>query len=157
MKLMGLLLLVAACGGIGLIQARKLRERVVFLEDFRRFLTAAESAIVYGRMPVGELVCSFRREMPLLEDCARLLEQGMPFPRAWREVSRQAGPDRELVQGFGLGLGATGLDGQLSHLRLYQELTQNRLAEARSGCEKKGKLYRQLGFLGGAALALTLW
>ena len=81
----------------------------------------------------------------------------MPFPRAWREVSRQAGLDRALVQGFGLGLGATGLDGQLSHLRLYQELTENRLAEARTGCEKKGKLYRQLGFLGGAALALTLW
>ena len=157
-NLVGLLLLAAACAGIGLAESRKLRDRAVLLESFRKFLTVAEAEIHYGLVPVGELVLSCRQQGPLLEDCARRLEQGSRFPEAWQgAVKRWGGPDQAFLAEFCRGLGATGLEGQLSHFQLYRELARTRLEEARRDQEKKGKLYRQLGVFGGLALALVLW
>ena len=135
---------MAACAGIGLAESHKLTARAEFLEDFRRFLTASQAEIQYGLVPVRELVLSIQEEMPLLKNCAGRLLAGESFPKAF------------LLE-FGKGLGTTGLEGQMAHVRLYQELTDTRLMQARKNCEKKGKLYRQLGLLGGAALALVLW
>ncbi len=156
--MLGLLLLTAACAGIGLAESHKLTARAEFLEDFRRFLTASQAEIQYGLVPVRELVLSFQEEMPLLKNCAGRLLAGESFPKAWKQaVQEQGGDDKAFLLEFGKGLGTTGLEGQMAHVRLYQELTDTRLMQARKNCEKKGKLYRQLGILGGAALALVLW
>lgn len=155
---MGLLLLAAACAGIGLAESRKLSDREKQLEGFLRFLTAAQAEIRYSFLPVGEVVISHRHSIPLLEACARLLEEGKPFQQAWKQASQTAGrKDAGFFQAFGRELGTTDMEGQMSHLQLYRELTAARLKEASGDREKKGRLYRQLGIFGGIALALVLW
>lgn len=158
MKLLGLISLMAACAGIGLVESHKLKERTVFLEGFIAFLNYSESHIRYGMCPVQELIFSCRRQLPVLEACAGYLEEGLAFPQAWsRSANEKGGKDSKLIREFGFGLGVTDLEGQLTHIRLYQKLTADRLRQAQDCLEKKGKLYRQLGVLGGISVALVLW
>ena len=157
-KIAGLILLAAACAGIGLAESRKLSEREKQLEGFLRFLTAAQAEIRYSSLPVGELIFSHRRSALVLEACAQLMEQGEPFQQAWRQASQTGGrQDVSFFRAFGRELGTTDMEGQMSHLKLYRELTAARLREASADREKKGRLYRQLGIFGGIAVALVLW
>lgn len=157
-KVLGLLLLMAACAGIGLAESHKLTARAEFLEDFRRFLTASQAEIQYGLVPVRELVLSFQDEMPLFKTCANRILAGESFPRAWKQaVQEQGGEDRGFLLEFGKGLGTTGLEGQMAHVRLYQELTDARLMQARKNCEKKESCTGSLDFWEVLPLPLCCW
>ena len=64
--------------------------------------------------------------------------------------------DQTLLRDFGSGFGASDVEGQLSHCRLYAELFQDRLERARQEKARKGKLYLMLGSFSGIAVALFL-
>lgn len=91
------------------------------------------------------------------------LQEGMDFPSAWRQALEEKGSecglngkDREILLGYGEGLGKTDVEGQMEHCRLYETLIGEQLEEARRDATVKGRLYVTLGTAGGLGMALLL-
>lgn len=85
------------------------------------------------------------------------------FYEAWKasvdKIPKSTGlkdSDKELLIKFGLGLGATDVQGQLSHCELYINLINERLENARLEKTKLVKLYRILGLSSAAGVFLVI-
>lgn len=163
---MGCLLVIAAGAGAGYLQARKLSMRVRFLEQYLKWVSQMETEIRYGTDGISRLLDRHKKELPalsFLSQCVKRMEEGAPFPEAWRKaiqgISKEYGlkpDDLEAVQAFGNGLGASDVDGQTAHCRMHQKLLQSRLKGAQEEKQKKGKLYFMLGLCLGVSVALLI-
>lgn len=145
------------------MESHKLAVRVEQLEAFLRFLSRAQTEIRFAALPVEQIVQRHGEEIPFLRICADNCVQGKPFSAAWEESVKRGTNDRgflpgdvELLRSFGLGFGASDVEGQLSHCALYTELIGERLKNAREEKDKKSKLYQTLGTFAGIAAALVL-
>ena len=141
-------MLIAAGTIAGYVQSHRLSQRVAQLEEMLRFLNAAQTEIRYSAF---------------LQQCAARYKAGEDFHTAWEEGVRTGAKgtglteeDQTLLRDFGSGFGASDVEGQLSHCRLYAELFQDRLERARQEKARKGKLYLMLGSFSGIAVALFL-
>ena len=62
--------------------------------------------------------------------------------------------DRELLSSFFKDLGTTDIDGELSHIKMYQELFSEQYKLSKEDIKNKGKLYRMLGLFSGLAFVV---
>ena len=62
--------------------------------------------------------------------------------------------DRELLSSFVKVLGTTDIDGELSHIKMYQELFSEQYKLSKEDIKNKGKLYRMLGLFSGLAFVV---
>lgn len=167
-KVIGLLLLVAAGAFLGFSAAAGLSRRAAALEKIQRLLIQLGSQIRYTAAPVGELLAAAAaspefQSLPFLKAAAADLQIDGDFHTAWRQGVKEQGEasgltaaDRELLVHFGDGLGRTDVEGQLTNCRLYAEQLGERLEEARRDAATKSRLYVTLGVTGGIGLALLL-
>lgn len=156
-------MLIAAGTIAGYVQSHRLSQRVAQLEGMLRFLNAAQTEIRYSAASVVEIIQRHGSSLAFLQQCAARCKAGADFHTAWEEGLRMEAngmglteSDRSLLHDFGDGFGASDVDGQLSHCRLYAELFQDRLESARQEKARKGKLYLMLGSFSGVAVALFL-
>lgn len=157
MKLIGLALLLLAGLLWGLGKLRELRERVERLRDLERLIQWLATEIRCHASPLPELLAQGDSAF-----CRAAMVQP-EFSRNPQRALAQGGErllalekDRELLRGLAAGLGASDVQGQLEHLRLYAALAEDSLQEAREACREKGKLYVSLGVCGGAAVFLVV-
>lgn len=133
------------------------------------FVRCLAGQIRYRTPPVLELIESTAgmdefSVLPFVGACAQRCRSGTPFPEAWAqavgdkkltgELSRR---DVELLLSFGRQLGTTDAVGQLENCALHEEQLGEALRSAREDRTQRGKLYRRLGVLCGAAAILILW
>lgn len=168
MRMVGLLLIVLTGLGMGLMAAGGLRRRAGSLEQLGRLMGRMADQIRYTAAPVEELLESAERSgefrsLPVLSRACSGIRDGANIHDAWEQAvedgGREAGltqEDRELLLGFGAGLGTTDVEGQVANCGQYRELLDQRLLEARKDSENKGRLYLTLGFSIGMAAALLL-
>lgn len=98
-------------------------------------------------------------DLAFLRDCARRLEDGRPFPAAWRESLKADSAalgreESELLLGLGDSLGVTDLNSQLDAIACTREILGARLEQARSYADSHARLYRTMGVLLGLALLI---
>ena len=62
--------------------------------------------------------------------------------------------DKELLSSFFKDLGTTDIDGELSHIKMYQELFSEQYKLSKEDIKNKGKLYRMLGLFSGLAFVV---
>ncbi len=166
LKILGLVLIVAAGTGAGFWASTRLQRRVTVLEAVDRFLLYIAGKIRYTAAPVPDIVSGIVREgkfseLPFLRGVAGC--GAAAFHETWRRellAWQRGGPllqeDVELLLDFGEKTGTSDLDGQIENCRMYQGLLDVRLKDARSAAREKGRLYMTLGLIGGMALALLL-
>lgn len=156
------MIVIAASTLVGYMESHKLSVRVEQLEAFLVFITSAQTEIRYTASPVIEII---RRHgnMHLFSLCMEYYQNGYNFSNAWTDAvstgTKGLGLDDKdiaLMRDFGLGFGTSDVDGQLAHCKLYTELTNARLENARESKKRKSKLYLMLGICSGTALALLL-
>ncbi len=149
---------------MGYMESKKLSDRVKFFSQFKGFIASAETAIRYQAAPLSGLISQAAASypaLPFLSRCAAEIRQGRDFPAAWQTGVEACGKgcglkqeDLELLRAFGLGLGATDIEGQVAHCAFYQAAAAERYGQAKEEKGKKGKLYFMLGVLSGIAAAL---
>ena len=161
--MLGILAVAAASAMAGYMESRKLGIRVTQLEKFLAFLSAAKTEIRYSAMPVERIVEKHGSGLKFLVLCTGYCAQGEVFRDAWERGLKEgtAGSgltqqDIDYIRSFGLGFGATDVEGQLSHCQLYFNFLSDALMEAKKEKEQKSKLYFMLGIFGGIAAALLL-
>lgn len=165
MKLFGILCIMLACTGAGMYAAAKLRYEVTAYE---RLISLTESCAAYIRCQCPELdeLLLLLSEQPafgafgFLREISERLAPGMPPSAVWCSAvcSDAAVPKgaQEILCSLGGVLGTTDIPGQLSAIELHCTRLKRAAEESRERCERQGKLYRSLGLLGGAMLALLL-
>lgn len=167
LKLIGALLLVIGCGGVGFqLAAAHVRE-----ERMLRKLLAV----------LNYMSCELQyRLSPLPELCRQASQQasgtlGAVFLRLASEIDNQMAPDaarcmnhvlsgmpglperaRRVLQSLGSTLGRFDLDGQLHGIAAVEEACRRNLSELEAGRDSRLREYKTLGLCAGAALAILL-
>lgn len=170
-KLIGTLLLLMTSVMTGSLAAEGLKARVSALKQVRIMLESLRLMIRYEALEVSEIVrrLSEDRELSGLtllsslkkysDDC---FEKGLvTFDEIWeRALSENTGDltaeGISVLSRTGKILGSCDCDGQLSALTILCEETDRLIAEAKEQYLAKGKLYRALGAVAGAFIAVIV-
>lgn len=161
MKMLGLVLLVIAGGGIGCLQAASLHKRARSLKAAHSLVQWLMQQLRYTAAPIQNLLQEAARE-PAFSSLAFLTDT-TPFPGDWgKGVSKSAKvcafteEDAVLLCRFGEGLGKTDLEGQLAHGAQYARLLDEQQQKAAVIAREKGRMVCMLWAAGAAVLALLL-
>ena len=145
----------------GYSESLRLKLRVARLEEFLRFLQAAETEIRFAGDPLSRILEKHGDSLAFLKECHARMAEGETFETAWGRSKKAAASgfsseDVRRLREFGSGFGVTDTEGQIAHCRLSKELLQAQLQQARQDEKTKARLYQMLGIFGGIAAAILL-
>jgi stage III sporulation protein AB len=169
-KLLGALFILFAGVMIGRIQANRLRDRPIQIGRFVRLLTQLETEISYGFTPLPNALIKLGKQSAephasFLTEAGNQLMQGdqavmdvwrLSLQWIWPQTAMRAG-EKEILLGLGLTLGATDREDQIKHLRLAAKQLEVMEFEAAEDRRKFEKMWKSLGLLGGALLAVIMY
>jgi stage III sporulation protein AB len=169
-KLAGAACVIGAAAAWGERKARSLAQRVEHLRQLRRSLALLAAEISYARsvLPYAFQAVAKRSAYParelFLAASEMLLAGGEAGARQiWKQAAERVLPgsccsaaDREIIAGLGASLGVSQQEGQLNQIRLTMQHLDSALEEAQDQRERGEKMWRYLGFAGGAAVVILL-
>lgn len=170
-RLVGTVFLLTASVAAGSFAAENLKMRLKALKQLRIMLEALRLMIRYEALEVSEIVrrLSENSELSQLSFIAYLQKYSakcfdsgeMTFEELWEKaVSENSGElsaeDISVISRTGRILGSCDSDGQLCALTGLCDETDRLINEAREQYIAKGKLYRALGAVAGAFIAIML-
>ncbi|HOA35300.1 MAG TPA: stage III sporulation protein AB [Bacillota bacterium] len=169
-KLTGALCIIAATAAFGETKARALALRVRQLQQFQRSLKLLSAEITFSRalLPYAFQAVARQLEPPLSELYSNAADNLLSGDeRSAREIWESAAADiyphssfnaadMEIIAGAGVSLGATEQESQLKQIGLTLQHLEVALEAALEQKQKNEKMWRYLGFAGGAALVILL-
>lgn len=170
LKLFGALLIVLAGAMIGRLQAKKLSDRPGQIRRIVRILGQLETEIAYGFTPLPAALRKVAKQTAeplssLFEQIGSRLEQEeqavmdvwqQTIYREWHRTAMKTA-EKEVVIGLGYTLGTTDREDQIKHLRLAAKQLEGLELEAAEDQKKYEKVWRSLGLLGGALVAVIMY
>lgn len=171
MKIVGALMVILSCTGIGLYFSMMTKGRVVELKALKKEMYFLRGDITYGSTPLPEaiellsrrnttshLACFFFHVALQLKKL-----EGRPFSEIWDEGinknledSYLKEQDKEPLRRLGENLGFLDKDTQVKSIDLYIEILEQELEEAIRTEKEKTRLYNTLGVLSGVFLTVVL-
>lgn len=170
LKTIGVALVIAGCGGGGLMGARRIDKRVEQIKNARQAMGYLEKEITYLQAPLS-LALEHTAEMTspplqiLFKESARSLlnRQGTSVTEAWEgalaRLRQQADlheDDLHVLQTAATQLGASGVEQQKQYFLLLQEQLKIQEEKAREKAESERKLWSYGGFILGTTVVLFL-
>jgi stage III sporulation protein AB len=170
LKTIGIALVIAGCGGGGLMGARKIDKRVEQIKTARQAMGYLEKEITYLQTPLS-LALEHTADMTppplqvLFKESARCLlnRQGASVTEAWQgaltRLRQQADLHEEdllVLQTAATQLGASGIEQQKQYFLLLQEQLRIQEEKARGKAASERKLWSYGGFIVGTAVVLFL-
>ena len=166
----GALMIVGAGAFIGRLQARRLQDRSAEIRRFIRILGLLETEISYGVTPLPEALLRIaKRSVPPLagmlesigtklaaDDQAVMDVWQQTMYREWSQTAMRAA-EKEIILQLGFTLGTTDREDQIKHLRLASKQLESVELEALEDQRKYEKLWKSLGLLGGALIAVIMY
>ncbi|MBQ8012599.1 MAG: stage III sporulation protein AB [Oscillospiraceae bacterium] len=165
MRWLGILCLFLTCTGIGMHAARQLRTRLAHTQKLSALLGDFSTYIRYQCTPLEELLYQFAEhpnyaDFSFLRQVSREFCTEIPPRELWKDAvtADTAVPEQaaEILCTVGNVLGTTDMEGQLAALELHRRRMDALADELKTISDKKGELYRRLGVLLGAMLAVML-
>lgn len=139
--------------------------RVKELKDFKNALNIIESKIKFTYEPLPEIFLQTSRMLskniePIFVQAGTYMKD-MDAEEAWNKSLGEAitnlnKEDIENIRSFGKMLGKTDKEGQVSRLKLTQNLIEMQIEKAKAEEEKNAKMYRTLGSIAGLAFVIML-
>lgn len=166
-RLMGAILVAVGCMWMGEFKVRKLRERVIILEDISSALEELSQELELRTPALSDLMeqIAHHRETPvgqLFRDCCLYLKNlgDEPFEVFWcrrvDQVTQLQPEERRSLKSLGYVLGKySGHEQSLAIRSVQRELTGIR-GVAREEWRRLGRVYRAVGAAGGGALVILL-
>ena len=163
MRIAGILLLFAAAGLAGFLKAAGLHRRTLELDGLIQLVGRIHSEIRYFRTPALELVQRLTglhefEKYRVIAAFHERLAHAPDLAAAWAETpaSQLTDDDRLVVDEFVAAFGKTDLAGQCDVCAGTADRLRRQREEAAAACGAKARLYRSLGLLGGALIAVVL-
>lgn len=166
-KIFGAVLIIACCGGIGILLANVHRREVRMLHQLLRVLELMKSELSYRLTPVPQLcrICADALPEPLCGifiavadklDGQFCCDVASAFGVALQETSLPSVTGR-MLQELGQTLGRFDLPGQLNGLSQCVQECTHQLNELEFNQQQRLRSYQTLGFCAGAALSILLF
>lgn len=151
----------AVCAAVGLWKSSQLKKRAHLLSELSQMVADISLGIRYTAPTLDELSEGFTGVFGALLREARQSEPDIKA--AWEAASAglSALPyaersEAELMSGLGRELGTCDAEGQLAILSMYAEKLKRLSAEAEQNAKVRGKLFRSVGTLLGAGVAILI-
>lgn len=170
LKLLGAILIIGACGALGLSARQDLRTRIAAVDGCMKALERIESEIAYRLTPSGELVGLLAKDgdpqvAPIFESIAGQLKRndGLSLSYKWCRALRETGPvcglkneEIGILCDASAFLGRYDSEQQLQSLRLTRSRLEAVRGEAAEDLKNKGNLYRTCGLALGVLAVIVL-
>lgn len=162
MKLLFSIIAAALSMGTGYYYARNMRLHITTLESLVTTLTQMDIRMRYALTPLPALLrVGVGSCAPLFTAMAGFVEEGMSALEAYHAAKDGAAlavneADERVMTEFFQNLGLSDCDAQRGNSRLALERLGALLEEAIRNEKVKGRMYRSLGLLGAAAVAIVL-
>lgn len=167
LRVLGALLLMGGCTGVGQAQVRRLNRRVNTLRSISNALEIIERELEFRLPPTEELfvVAELRSEQPVsgfFRVCIEGLKQGHePIAEIWRravleKLEELKKNEKECLFTLGTVLGRYDEEGQRQAIKKTREELAQALSSARNERHSQGKVYSVLGATAGALLVILL-
>ena len=164
LKSIGIIVIISVTSFVGCYFSSALKQRLILLKKLNYMLEEIlillryKSATVYE---IAETLAGDERfsEFDFLEN---IKQGGISFQQSWcravygSSLCGMKKSDIELIADIGKKLGTSDLDGQISTVLLQRSELEAAIASAEEEYSKKAKLYRSLGALTGAFVAIML-
>lgn len=162
------LVIILACGGLGMIKAQTYNQRLRELTDFKDMIQILKTEMSYRKDP---LPAAFARisaykdnpAMDLLFECSKLMKENLDFKQCWQQAMREAyrgselkDEDRTIIEDLGLQLGKSDIQGQASMFALAESRLNAQIDDAIKEKGTKGRMYKGMGFSIGIVIAVIL-
>ena len=164
LKLIGLIILSITGTLSGYSASQKISKRVKFLEQYLEFVSIYETEMRYTVCPVTDIIEKHIGNDSFylcLKKCNEHIKNKVPLPIAWKQAIEPPIKDlsisdnvSDLIYGFGDSLGASDVDGQISHCKYHIEAMKPYFFNVHENKKVKSKLYSILGTCFGAVIAL---
>lgn len=166
-RILGALIVAAACGGLGIRKAQLLSARVRALEALSSAMEQLERELSLRLTPLPQLMQEMkeRTEPParaLFEGCQTALEglEHERFSHAWRRLvdalPNLKEEDRRTLAPLGQVLGRYDGRGQASAIAAVRQELEELAQRAREDSRRLGRVYRAVGVAGGGFLVVLL-
>lgn len=169
-KIIGCILIVSSCIGMGLYFSGELKTRILDLKELRKLIFLLRGDIRYANTPLPEAVqaLSIRHEGKykrfLMKIADRLNELGgVSFCTIWKEaVNKDLGntslSKKDLINLGQLGenLGYLDKDMQINTLDLFISQLEEEIKEISKNVKEKSYLYNTLGVMGGLFITIIM-
>jgi stage III sporulation protein AB len=168
MKLVGILLIIISTTLWGFNQARTYTLRPRQLQQLKTGLQLLQTEVSYGVTPLPRAFARLaaKLEEPIADFFSQArqgLNAGLTAKQAWKKAVVEVNPqtalqdkDRQVLLELGYNLGQSNSEGQVRHLKLARNNLDNLHQEAIDERDKKVKMWRYLGVLGGLLIAILL-
>lgn len=168
LKLIGAILVIAGCGGYGVIMAMNHRREVAALRQLTCVADKMICELEYRLTPLPELfhfasrqtkgvLCRYFSEFAKVMDEQVSPDIGDCCTVALSRISGLPGHTAAQLQALGQTLGRFDLTGQIRALEQCRESCQGQLEELEYQQPQRLRSYQTLGFCTGAALAILLF
>lgn len=169
-KVIGVLLVIAGCSGMGLIKARTIDQRLSALKELKRLFMQLKAEIRCMATPLPEAIhrlasgahAPFALFLKNLYENLYTLEPAT-FAQLWTDHVEQylkqsalTAADLHMIKEMGQSLGTLDLQMQLGTLDLYMERLDQSIIDLSNGMAAQKKLYSCMGIMGGIFIVILL-
>ncbi len=164
MALAAALMAGIGCGIMGMLASARLKKRQTLLNAWMRFIARIQTTLSTQRLPMDQVLESGLGEYPVLD---AQMQNTIALMRTTPELSAQEAfvksgatgyeeKDLLLIHSLLVGLGTGSLEKRQGAVKLSLDAFSAAYEQAKQAYEKNGRLYVNLGWLGGFALVLLL-
>lgn len=164
-KMMLFILLFISTTLIGILIAKKYRERENELKEIKTFLNILKTKIKFTYEPLGEILKEISNNFSdnvscMLKNASNKMKKNTA-KEAWERAVKDSDlnilkEDKEILANLGKLLGRTNLEGQVSQIEQTSEFMEYQIKKAETERTKNEKLFKTLGMLVGAGLIILL-
>lgn len=168
-KLICCIVMIAGCSYAGFYKAAAAYERLELLQDVKQCICNLQISMEHtgALMPAALAACTFpgchQGVVDFFREAAAAAERGRGnMGELWKlafdktpGLFRLTQKDRDLLSGFAANLGTTAIAGQRQNFSEINARLKRTIDDLRPQTEKKGRMYRSVGILGGLALAVV--
>ena len=158
---------VVVCGTLGGIYfSLRLKRKAEFLEQYIMFLTQVQTMISYVGMSVREILKGIKNiplAEPILIDTEKYMDNGEAIETAWKKAVDEnmkrlhfEKADTEMIEYFGNAFGVSDREGELSKIKLHEEIVRERWEKLKSEMYSKCRVYRIVGMFCGVMTAVMI-
>lgn len=170
LKIIGMICIICSTSGIGFLKGHELIHRLEQLRCLQKFILMLRGEIQYVQTPLPEALYQISRkvETPIkefLDNVSKELEikRGQGMRETWEKRMKLdlqntflLGEDLEEFQKLGNQLGYLDKEMQVGTLNLYLEQLEVKIKRLDDSVQGSVKLYRSLGMLAGAFVAVLM-
>lgn len=166
-KMAAITVIVLGAGLLGVTRASQLKKRIILLEGFLCMILELKGQINYFREPLMNINIHMREKADseafiLLERvCHDLREKEAQISKIWaqktKEIYNSSALEEEDIKLFcyaGTFIGQTDFENQLARFQHLERRLGEQINSAKENYNRKGPLYRKIGFLAGGITAI---